>query len=177
MRSVDLAPTTRASALYSAEILQLAVNIPHHRRLEMADGSAERRSPICGSRVIVDITLDPHVRIRDLGMEVRACALGQASAALMSTHAIGRSLEEVIASRDALACYLGGTRSDPGPWPKLDLFASARAYPARHASISLCFEAMVDAMNQALLAGRRCPPLSHHGSALPFTSLSCARND
>ena len=42
-----------------------------------------RRSPICGSRVTVDVNLDAEGRVAEIGMLVRACALGQASAALL----------------------------------------------------------------------------------------------
>ena len=61
-----------------------------------------RRSPVCGSRIIVDVTLDADGRVAALGQEVRACALGQASAAVMGAAAIGRSAAELDAARGAL---------------------------------------------------------------------------
>jgi NifU-like protein involved in Fe-S cluster formation len=138
-----------SATLYSMDVLRLAASIPHHERLAAPMGSAERRSPVCGSRVAVDVTLDIDGRIVELGQEVRACALGQASAALMGQHAIGRSAAELVAARDALVAFLAGERDDPGDWPGLDLFAAARAYKARHASIRLPFEAIAEAAIQA----------------------------
>ncbi len=82
--------------------------------------SVEKRSPVCGSRVIVDVALDAKGRVAALGQEVKACALGQASAALMGAHAIGRSPAELAEARDALAAWLAGERDDPGDWPGLD---------------------------------------------------------
>lgn len=137
------------SALYSRDILRLAASIPHHARLEPAQASVEKRSPVCGSRVIVDVLCDESGRIAALGQEVRACALGQASAALMGAHAIGRNAGELAEARDALAGYLAGTRGDPGDWPGLDVFAQARRFTARHAAILLAFEAAADAAQQA----------------------------
>lgn len=141
-----------SAALYNSTILRLATSIPHHTRLADAQASAERRSPICGSRVIVDVKLDGHGRVAALGQEVRACALGQASAALMGEHAIGRSLAELEAARDALSQFLAGERSDPGDWPGLEIFAPARPHSARHPSIRLAFEAVAEAARDAAAA-------------------------
>lgn len=53
--------------LYTRDILRLAASIPHLGRLEAPQGSAERSSPVCGSRVIVDVTVDEAGRIAALG--------------------------------------------------------------------------------------------------------------
>ena len=133
------------SALYSRDILRLAASIPHQRRLADPQASVEKRSPVCGSRVVVDLVTDAEGRVAALGQEVRACALGQASAALMGAHAIGRTAGELAEARDALAAYLGGARADPGDWPGLAVFADARRYSARHAAILLPFAAAAEA--------------------------------
>lgn len=138
-----------STTLYTRDILRLAAAIPHQRRLAQPQASAERVSPVCGSRVVVDLVADDEGRVAELGQEVRACALGQASAALMGTHAIGRSAAEFAEARDALADFLAGRRDDPGDWPGLGLFASARAFSARHASILLAFEAAAEAAGKA----------------------------
>jgi NifU-like protein involved in Fe-S cluster formation len=143
-----------SAALYNTTILRLAASIPHDERLAAAEGSSSRRSPICGSRVTVDVTLDGEGRVAALGQEVRACALGQASASLMGAHAIGRSLGELEAARDALTAYLEGERGDPGDWPGIEIFVPARDYPARHPSIRLAFEAVAEAASAALAARR-----------------------
>jgi NifU-like protein involved in Fe-S cluster formation len=137
------------SAIYSRDILRLASSIPHLGRLGHPQASAEKSSPVCGSRIVVDLSLGGDGRIAALGQQVSACALGQASAALMASHVVGRSSEEVAAARDALAAYLAGTRGDPGDWPGLAVFAHARAYPARHASILLPFDAAAEAAGKA----------------------------
>ena len=66
--------------LYNSQILRLAASIPHHRRLTDPMASVEKRSPVCGSRVTVDVDADPDGRIAQIGMLVRACALSKASA-------------------------------------------------------------------------------------------------
>lgn len=130
--------------LYNQEILRLAASVPFDTRIEEAQGSSEKRSPVCGSRVTVDVDLDDAGRVARVGMRVRACALGQASAALMAGHAPGRSVEELAAARDALAAWLAGGEGPPD-WPRLDLFTPALPHSARHPSIRLAFEAVAEA--------------------------------
>lgn len=138
-----------SSALYTRDVLRLAASIPHLGRLERAEGRAELHSPVCGSRISVELRLDGDARVAELAQEVRACALGQASAALMGAHAIGRSAAELGAARDRLAAWLAGEAETPGDWPGLEALAPARDYPARHASILLPFRAAADAAAQA----------------------------
>ena len=142
------------SALYSRDILRLAASIPHQARLVHPQASSEKRAPLCGSRIVVDVVSDGEGRIADFGLEISACALGQASASLMAARAIGRTSEDLAAARDALAAYLAGTRDDPSDWPGLAVFAYARRYPARHGAILLAFEAAAEA---AALAAATAP--------------------
>ncbi len=135
--------------LYSREILRLATSLAGQKRLDHPDATSDRRSPTCGSRVIVDVVLDADGRIAEIGMEARACALGQASAALVTGHAIGRSVEKVRAARDALRVYLAGGSENADFWPGIEIFEAARNYPARHPSIALAFEALCEAAEQA----------------------------
>ena len=140
------------ASLYSRDILRLAASIPHLGRLHRPDASAEKNSTVCGSRVVVDVVLDKDGRVAGLGQEVRACALGQASASLMAAEAIGRTLDELTSARDALAAYLAGTSDALDFWPGMAVFRDARSYSARHASIRLAFEAAAEAAASALAA-------------------------
>ncbi len=135
--------------LYNMEILRLAAAIPHHERLERPGGTSEKRSPVCGSRVTVDIAVDETGRVAEVGMLVRACALGQASAALMGEAVLGRTPAEIAAARDQLADWLAGERDVPPEWPGLALFVPALPHRGRHASIRLAFEAAAEAAAQA----------------------------
>jgi NifU-like protein involved in Fe-S cluster formation len=137
------------SALYNRDILRLAASIPHQRRLDAPQASVSKQSPVCGSRVTVDLVTDGDGRVAALGQEVRACALGQASAALMGAHAIGRTPEELAEARDGLAAFLAGRSDDPGAWPGLAIFDAARPFTARHPSILLAFEAAAEAAARA----------------------------
>jgi NifU-like protein involved in Fe-S cluster formation len=137
--------------LYSKRILALAAAIPHLGRLEAPQGSARKRSPLCGSTVTVDLTLDEAGRIRDFAQEVKACALGQASAAVLGAQAIGRDRTEIEAARDQLKAMLksGGPVPEP-PFEGYEVLEPARDYKNRHASILLSLEATLAAMDEAL---------------------------
>lgn len=151
------------SVLYTRDILRLAASIPHQNRLDAPDGRAECRSPLCGSRVAVDVILGADGRVSDFGIEAHACALGQASAALMGRHAIGRNAADLARATADLRAYLEAeTGADapaegaPAPsWPGLEIFAAARAYPARHPSILLAFEAATLAAQRAAAPTRQ----------------------
>lgn len=136
-----------SSPLYNREILRLAASAPPRRRLDSPDATAERRSPTCGSRVRVDVRMNGDGRVADIAMEVSACALGQASAALLYAHAQGRSADELAVAAEALRQWLSQPNSaaEPSFWPGIDTLGVARAYPARHPSILLAFEAAAEA--------------------------------
>lgn len=134
--------------LYDTSILRLAATIPHLGRLAAPDAAEERRSTLCGSRVAVDVRLEAG-RVAALGLDVSACALGQAAAHLMAAHAIGRTPGELAAARDALAAWLAGASDDPPDWPGLEQLARARPHSARHGAIRLPFEAAAAAASAA----------------------------
>ena len=134
--------------LYNAEILRLAASVPHHERLANPMGSVEKRSPVCGSRVTVDVDIDADGRIERVGLLVRACALGQASSSLLAANMIGRTPEELAAASDALTAWLAGGEALPD-WPGIAIFTPALAVTGRHASIRLAFEAAAEAAAQA----------------------------
>ena len=151
MRLAAGCPTSQTvnAPLYNADILRLAASVPFAERLAAPMATSEKRSPVCGSRVTVDVAVDEDGRVSEVGMLVRACALGQASASLMAAHVIGRSAEELDAARDALAAWLAGDTASAPDWPGLDLFTPALPHRARHASIRLAFEAAAEAARAA----------------------------
>ena len=91
---------TAAQRLYTPELLALAVELADYPPLETALLHAEARSPTCGSTLAMDLALDADGRIARFGMRVRACAVGQAAAAIFARHAPGRDHAEI---RGALA--------------------------------------------------------------------------
>lgn len=132
--------------LYSKRILALAADMPLTDALPAPEATAKTRAPLCGSTVTVEITTE-NGRITGFSQNVKACALGQASAALMAAHVIGRDRAEIEAGRDALKAMLAGQGDGPSaPWKNYEVLTPARDYRNRHASILLAFEATAEAM-------------------------------
>jgi NifU-like protein involved in Fe-S cluster formation len=99
--------------------------------------------------VSVGIHLDAEGRVAALGQQVEACAFGQASAALMGAHAIGRQAEEVEQALAEFAGWLEGSREHPGSWPGLAALAPARTRRARHGAMLLPFRGLLAAVRDA----------------------------
>ena len=135
--------------LYSAKILELATDIPHVGKLDNPMGHAKKRAPLCGSTVSVDLRME-NGAISDFAQDVKACALGQASASVVAASVIGRSRAEIQTARDQLKAMLKSDGPAPdAPFDGLDVLLPARDYKNRHASILLSLEATAEAMDQA----------------------------
>lgn len=136
--------------LYSARILALAADIPHLGRLDAPDASVKKRSPLCGSTVTVDVTARDG-RVAELGQDVKACALGQAAAAVTGGAAPGATLDQLRTGRDQLRAMLKGKGPVPdAPFDGFEVLLPAVDYKNRHASILLSIEALTEAMETAL---------------------------
>ena len=134
--------------LYSAKILKLAANLPHAGRLPAPDASVEKVSKLCGSRVDVTVEGD---RVAGFAQDVKACALGQASAAVLGASVLGASLSEIELARDAFRAMLKtGGPAPEGRFADLSMLAPVKDYPARHTSTLLAFEATAEAVRRAV---------------------------
>lgn len=133
-------------SLYSGRILALAADIPHLGKLQAPQGSAKKRSPLCGSTVAVDVVMQGE-RVADFAQDVRACALGQASAALLGATVIGRSKAELeVAHTELTAMLKAGGPVPQAPFEGYEVLLPARNYRNRHASILLALEATLAAI-------------------------------
>lgn len=134
--------------LYSGRILSLAAAIPHQGRLAAPQGTARKRAPLCGSTITADVVLRDG-RIVAFAQEVRACALGQASAALLGEVAIGQTPEALRAAQAAVAAMLEGGPAPAAPFDGYEVLIPARDYRNRHGSILLAFDALIAAVTAA----------------------------
>jgi NifU-like protein involved in Fe-S cluster formation len=138
--------------IYNRRILELAADIPLLGRLPSPDATATVRSKLCGSTVTVDLRVDGD-RVTAFAHEVKACALGQASCAIMGRLVVGATAEELRGVRETAWQILKAGGSAPaGKWAELAVLEPLRDYKARHASILLTFDAVVDALDQIAAA-------------------------
>lgn len=143
------AATQDLMKLYSDRILALAAGIPHVGRLDGAEGSAMKRSPLCGSTVTVDVAMEDG-RVARFAQDVKACALGQSSASVLGASVIGRTRGEIEKGRDQLRAMLKEDGPVPdAPFDGLEALLPARDYKNRHASILLAWDATLAAIDAA----------------------------
>jgi SUF system NifU family Fe-S assembly protein len=135
-------------ALYNARILELAENIPLEGRLDNADATASVRSPLCGSRITVDLKVKDGV-ITDYRHVVRACTLGQAAASIMARHVEGRSVEELHKVAAAMRAMLKDKQPLPDDvWEDLAVLTPVQDFKSRHGSVLLSFDAVEKALKE-----------------------------
>ncbi len=135
--------------LYNMDVLSLAANIQNIGRLESPQGTSRKVSKLCGSWLEVDVNMIDGV-VSEFALRLQACALGQASAAILSENMIGANIEEITTARDALFALLKhGGEPPKGRFKKLALLADVANYPARHTSTMLAFDAAVEAIEIA----------------------------
>lgn len=135
--------------LYNTDILTLSAGLKNDR-LEAPEGTARKVSKLCGSWLEIDLNVKDGV-VSECALRVQACALGQASAAILQERIIGASLDDLKLARDTLYRLLkeGGPVS-VGRFEKIELLKGVADYPARHTSTMLAFDAAVAAMEDAL---------------------------
>lgn len=135
--------------LYSGKLLEAAASLPARRDMGGVAARARKTSRVCGSEVEVGLTVTDGV-IGDVVLDTKACALGQAAASLFAKTAGGATPEEVRALRDGVRAMLKDGAEPPtgDRWAEIATLQPIAAYPARHASTLLVFEAAVAALDK-----------------------------
>ncbi len=138
------------SDLYGDKILEAAANIPASHRLEKPDVSTTKVSRICGSELDLDLVFGEGIVV-DVGLDARACALGQAAASITVQNIIGATADELFLLRDQIYEMLKNDGGLPTGerWQDLAALAAIKDYPQRHASTMLIFEAIVECLLEA----------------------------
>jgi NifU-like protein involved in Fe-S cluster formation len=138
---------TDLSEIYNTRIIELAATISPAGRLPHPDASASAHSKLCGSTVQVDLKMDGG-RVCKFAQTVKACLLGQASAAVMAREIVGSApgeLREVAAQMRRM--LKAGGEPPGGRWSDLAVLEPVREVKARHASTLLVFDAVEKALD------------------------------
>lgn len=132
--------------LYNRRILRLAADLQRTDRLSDPQASVTLSSPLCGSRVTVDLKMDGDT-ITDFAHDVKACALGQTSSSVMAQNAIGSTADEIQEVATTMRAMLKqGGPAPAGKWQDLEVLEPVKDYKSRHASVMLTFDAVLKAM-------------------------------
>ncbi|QLF70371.1 iron-sulfur cluster assembly scaffold protein [Peteryoungia desertarenae] len=134
--------------IYNTKILEFAGNIGRIGKLSEADASCEKHSKLCGSKVRVFLKVQGGV-VSDFSHQVKACALGQASSAIMARNVVGATAVEIRKAReDMLAMLKSGGEGPVDRFEEMRFLKPVRDYKARHASTMLTFDAVIDCLDQ-----------------------------
>jgi NifU-like protein involved in Fe-S cluster formation len=132
--------------IYSERVLELSANIPRTGRLADAHATASAHSKLCGSRITIDLKMEAGT-VTDYAQDVRACMLGQTSAAVMGANIVGSTASELREVGVKMRAMLKEGGPPPGGrWRDLAILETVRDYKARHPSTLLVFDAVEEAI-------------------------------
>lgn len=133
------------SELEQTELLKLAARASGAGRLENPDGSAEIRNPFCGDRLKLDVRLEDG-RVAEIGYEIRACLVCQASTSIVGQEMPGKTVEEIAKLGAEVENYLKEEGEAPAPF---DLFEPMKPHLNRHVCILMPFQGVAEAVDDA----------------------------
>ena len=136
--------SSRAPALYSTELLALAIELADYPFDAAAPAIGHARSRSCGS--VIDLSSSGG-SLEDLGLRVSACAVGQASAAIFARESSGMDAAAIAAMVENLGEWLQG-QAPSSILPRLELLEPARPHLGRHEAILLPWRAALDALSK-----------------------------
>ncbi len=127
-------------ALYHDEIIRLSQKCKSRKRLENPDSTYRADNPICGDKVIIDLKLNKH-EILKIGLEVRGCALCEASSEIIAREASGLMPAELLAIENNALRFLTGLDTSL-EWDLLSVFRPVKLAKSRHECVLLPFKAI-----------------------------------
>ena len=141
-----------SATLYSRELLRWSAELykwPINDDVLLRD---TMRAEPCGSAVTIAIETEGQGTISRFGMDVKACAFGQASAAIMAHYIVGQSAQYINAMSEALSSLLAGADAMDSDgiyakWPEFHLLSVAAPHSARHAAIMLPYKTILNLLN------------------------------
>ncbi|MBN8649188.1 MAG: iron-sulfur cluster assembly scaffold protein [Caulobacterales bacterium] len=143
--------------IYSSKVFELSTTIKGiNKTIDKASlyfAEASKYSKLCGSEISLGLIINPELNvIIDFTIIPKACALGQASASVLSNHIIGAKINEIYDARTKLFKML----KEDGPLPEgrfweLRYLENVKDYKMRHASVMLAWDAAIEAIEKVQL--------------------------
>jgi nitrogen fixation NifU-like protein len=131
--------------LYQKKILDLAREARARTPLDSPQFSAVVDNPSCGDRVRVDIILNSHEQIQDIGALAQGCVLCEAATGFLLKLAPGRHQDDFAKFHDHISEWLKSNHDDLISNQQI-AFTPVRDFPSRHSCVSLPFSAAIKAL-------------------------------
>jgi NifU-like protein involved in Fe-S cluster formation len=132
------------SDLYTKDVLKAAAGISRTGRLDAAQATSARLSPVCGSKITIDLQMEGDT-VSDYAQDIEACALGQAAASLLAKKVIGLQPSEVQQGAGLVHRMLVNGAPIEGNWQDFNILAQVHDHKARHGAVMLALEATLAA--------------------------------
>ncbi len=142
------APPSTASKLYSPALLALSVELADCPLDTAAPLQGRAKSKTCGSEVLFSGSYDGEGRLSRIGLQVTACAVGQAAAAVFAASAKGKNAGDIDAELQAVENWVA-KQNDDAFLKGLEMIEPARDFPARHPAILLPWRAAKHALSSS----------------------------
>ena len=138
--------------IYTKKVIELASVIPFSERLYNPSISVTKRTPVCGSKITIDMTVSGG-KVSRFGQQVNACALGQASATIVTRNVIGTTHSEMQTLHTTVKEMLNSDGPIPDrPFQDFEALTPARNYKNRHASILLILDSILEGFHKLNLS-------------------------
>lgn len=116
----------------------------NRRHIANANGSAERKNPVCGDAFTVMVQVTDN-RVVDVAFEGQGCSIAVASASLMTQQIAGSTIAEVASVAASVDVMLASGASALLP-VTLEPLCGVAPFPGRHGCALLPWQALRDAL-------------------------------
>jgi nitrogen fixation protein NifU and related proteins len=138
--------------LYQQVILDHNRRPRNFRVLPAANRTAEGFNPLCGDQLTLYLTVEDDV-IKDAAFQGTGCAISKASASMLTSTVVGKTVAEAEALFHRFHTMLTGEDNGHGnDLGKLAVFAGVREFPSRVKCATLAWHTL-----QAALSGAEAP--------------------
>lgn len=144
--------------LYQELILEHSKHPQGEGLREPFDAEVHHVNPTCGDEVTLRVRLadrDGSTVVDDVSYASQGCAISRASASVLHELVVGRPLDQVAGTHQAMRAMLTSRGADPGSEDVLGdgvALAGVAKYPARVKCALLSWMALTDALAQAAAA-------------------------
>lgn len=137
--------------LYQQVILDHNKNPRNFGQLKQCTNFAAGHNPLCGDQIDVFAVLDNGI-IKELKFNGSGCAISKASASIMTTLVVGKTIEEAKGLYDEFHKVVTSDMSvqlDTLELGKMAVFCGVREFPARVKCASLAWHTMIQALEHS----------------------------
>ena len=135
--------------LYQQVILDHNKNPHNFGTIEFPNRKADGYNPLCGDKLTLYLIIEDNI-IKDIKFLGSGCAISKASASIMTTILIGKTVDEARRLFDEFHDVVTSdtdTEIDEEKLGKLAVFAGVRKFPARIKCASLSWHTLIAALN------------------------------